>query len=776
MPQITSNFIFRSKSPNFERDSFKTFDEMINIPSSYMDEGHISFCEENGNHYIFKSANGQIGKDRWVQLTYPNIKDLENLPFIKQNIYVVDKFTDLTDTLARQLNQGDLVFVKQALSDDEDYNDHKIYYYNTYNSKDGIQSVDYQEGISGWFRQLIPDANNAVTKEELNEEFIKQGFVTKATLEQYQYATKSDISNLATKGELSGYASEEFVTNNYPTKSDLNDVKNEITSSLGNFVDSTRLESYATKSDIEQLATKTDIDDLQHNVDNKVLNLVSNENLDEKLSNYISKSEFPTIENSVTEEELVAALEPYAKKTDLNDYALKSEIPTIENSVTKDDLKPLENQIATISAATGSIQQSLDSFKEEVKDEYATHEYLDGHYVKGETFQNNVSITNTRLSNLEEQSEGNKQSLDSFKEEVENVYSTKSDLEEHISDFEAYKEEVEKTYAKPEDISSKLNTYAPSIEHQNRWVGSEYAGNLAGKTGKDIAKEAYSYNAVLDQMLFGEFTPTISTPSVNIELKENWNNEVSIDWYDKDKRIILVKAGSAGPDGADFFATNIKDAIITYPKGIDLASNFTNGLIPSTDEKQVSVGFCKVKDEDGNWEYYKKDNNIYHVPAILEEGEYRYYMAAYFQKGSPAINNDGLTIDEWNENFAVESEDYITIIASKPTYYNTKDGFAENPLQILKDNTEDYIELEPSCILDQSFKLPHKIKQLCIWNGLGGYAPVPMVYQKDDKGVLTENLVPAYFNESIDENGYYTYIYDSNENGHRGAIKIKVTF
>ena len=51
-----------------------------------------------------------------------------------------------------------------------------------------------------------------------------------------------------------------------------------------------------------------------------------------------------------------------------------------------------------------------------------------------------------------------------------------------------------------------------------------------------------------------------------------------------------------------------------------------------------------------------------------------------------------------------------------------------------------------------------------------------MVYQKDGDGLLTENLVPAYFSESVDENDYYTYIYNSNENGHRGEIKIKVTF
>ena len=31
MPQITSNFIFRSKAPNFERDSFDTLQAMRDV-------------------------------------------------------------------------------------------------------------------------------------------------------------------------------------------------------------------------------------------------------------------------------------------------------------------------------------------------------------------------------------------------------------------------------------------------------------------------------------------------------------------------------------------------------------------------------------------------------------------------------------------------------------------------------------------------------------------------------------------------------------------------
>lgn len=643
MPQIATNFILRSKLPNFERDSFQTFHDMETVDSSWIDEGHISYCYETGKHYRFNSNNGTLsGGDRWTELSL-NLSEVE----LPEYITYKDNITDLTDALADELPTGALVYV---IAD-------KQYYYNSKVHTNAIQNHDYIENGTGWFRPLNDES---ISREEIEE-----------------------------------------IKNSIPT--------------------------------IDHLASK------------------------EELSEYVKKGDLPSIEFDDS------ILEDYAKKEDLVD---------------------IENQIKTINSATGAISTDLDDYKKEVDSIYTKKDELNN-YVTYSEFQNNSSATINRVIKVETDIENinkdienikNSDLLDKYKEEVEETYSTKKELNDHISDFESYKEEVEKTYVKPEDISAKLNNYSPNVKHENRWIGSEYAGDLAGKTGKEIANEAYSYSAVLDEMLFGEYTPSISQPSVYVDIKPNWNGGLNIDWYDEENRIILVKSGSTGPDGADFIAKDVKDAIISYPKSIDLSTNFTTGLIPSTDEKQMSIGFCKVKDENGEWVYYKKENNIYHVPSTLDAGEYRYHYAAYFQKGSPALNNDGMTIAEWNENIAVESDDYITIIASKPTYYNTKDGFVENPLVLWTDNICDYMTLKPSCQIEQSFKLPRKIKELYIWNDISGYAKVPMVYQKDEEGKLTENLVPAYFTESSDENDYYTYIYDSMENGHRGEIKIKVIF
>ena len=667
MPQISSNFILRSKLPNFERDSFKSLEEMYTVQSSWMDEGHISYCQETGKHYIFRSENNTLtGADRWTQLDVPITIQPD------QSIISVSKLSDLIDELAKSLKTGSMVYVIED----------NAFFYNVYDQSKDIQTVDYLEGYSGWFKPLLEsfDLTAYTTKEYIEE----QGF-----LKEHQ-----NISHLATKESLDSYTTKEYIEEQGFLKE---------------------------HQDISHLAT---ID---------------------SLNEYAKLSDIPAMSDDVV------------KKDDLNDYAKQN------------DIDALGSQMATISAATGSIQSNLDGYKEEVDVVYAKKNELTD-YVKYSEFQNNTSTTIKRIVDVEQDINGLKDQMGI----IDDTYVQKTEFDTYKEEIEAYKEEVEATYAKPSDIASQLNTYAPSKDNANRWIGAECSGELLGQTGSEIANNAYSYSAVLDKMLFSAYNPEITSPSVEVDIKPTWNG--GNEWYDEEKRIILVKAGSIGPDGTDFVARNIQDAMISYPKGIELSNNFTNGLIPASDDRQSTVGFCKVKNENGEWEYYKKENNIYHVPSVLNEGEYRYYIAAYFQKGSPAINNYNLTIAEWNENVAVESNDYITIIASKPTYYNTKDGFVENKLKVWRDEIIDYMILAPTCQTPQAFKLPRKIKGLYIWNDISGYAQVPMVYQKDKNGLLTDSLIPAYFTESIDENNYYTYIYDSSNNGHRGEVKIKVIF
>lgn len=55
--KIGSNFTFQGQQPNFERDRFATKAAMKAFPETSIDDGHLSYCAEDGNTYQFKSAN-----------------------------------------------------------------------------------------------------------------------------------------------------------------------------------------------------------------------------------------------------------------------------------------------------------------------------------------------------------------------------------------------------------------------------------------------------------------------------------------------------------------------------------------------------------------------------------------------------------------------------------------------------------------------------------------------------------------------------------------------
>lgn len=67
---IGDNFKYQGKKPNFERDSFATKAEMKGFPEANVDEGHISFCEEDGKHYEFKAGNSvDTNTGKWREFT-----------------------------------------------------------------------------------------------------------------------------------------------------------------------------------------------------------------------------------------------------------------------------------------------------------------------------------------------------------------------------------------------------------------------------------------------------------------------------------------------------------------------------------------------------------------------------------------------------------------------------------------------------------------------------------------------------------------------------------
>ena len=54
---IGANFAYNGKLPNFERDSFESKAAMKAFDENSIDEGHLSYCKEDGNIYQYKFAN-----------------------------------------------------------------------------------------------------------------------------------------------------------------------------------------------------------------------------------------------------------------------------------------------------------------------------------------------------------------------------------------------------------------------------------------------------------------------------------------------------------------------------------------------------------------------------------------------------------------------------------------------------------------------------------------------------------------------------------------------
>lgn len=55
--KIGANFAYNGKLPNFERDSFETKAAMKAFNENNINEGHLSYCKEDGKTYQYKSAN-----------------------------------------------------------------------------------------------------------------------------------------------------------------------------------------------------------------------------------------------------------------------------------------------------------------------------------------------------------------------------------------------------------------------------------------------------------------------------------------------------------------------------------------------------------------------------------------------------------------------------------------------------------------------------------------------------------------------------------------------
>ena len=99
--QINNNFYYKGNQPNFERDQFKNLELMLSADERSLDNGHISYCEETGKHYVFNENNDiDVETGKWRLL----IENPENLDTNKQD--KTDNALDTTDkTVVGAINE-----------------------------------------------------------------------------------------------------------------------------------------------------------------------------------------------------------------------------------------------------------------------------------------------------------------------------------------------------------------------------------------------------------------------------------------------------------------------------------------------------------------------------------------------------------------------------------------------------------------------------------------------------------------------------------------------
>ena len=87
--QINNNFDYKGNQPNFERDQFETLELMRSADERSLDNGHISYCEETGKHYVFNENNAidvETGKWRLLIENPENLKSALDLKADKSEL------------------------------------------------------------------------------------------------------------------------------------------------------------------------------------------------------------------------------------------------------------------------------------------------------------------------------------------------------------------------------------------------------------------------------------------------------------------------------------------------------------------------------------------------------------------------------------------------------------------------------------------------------------------------------------------------------------------
>jgi hypothetical protein len=354
---------------------------MAAVQSSWIDEGHISYCEQTGKHYRFDSTNGEK-MERWIELlSDENIRKYFTPP--TQDIFIVGSVSDLTDDLATgstkvtgqdgkptAISLGKLVYVK----------DNNKFYYNAYDQGKGIQYNDYLENHSGWFHPLI---SNKDFESYVSNKFIEYGYCTVEV-------DKDDNSKFIIKSKADTFLTEAVLGTALQTNSYLNSKFDDyasivnIGSHISLFFDQS---AFDTENNKYKFATESDLEEIK-------TDYLQSSQLDDAISQLGSDSLFKT--TYATKDELgLDDVQPSKGEegySSVIDYITKT-YATIEY---------LNNEIGNLNLNDLDTRLEASTY---LSSTYATKEYVDETFVKKDSDSEGGSGTNdevtTQISQLQ---------------------------------------------------------------------------------------------------------------------------------------------------------------------------------------------------------------------------------------------------------------------------------------------------------------------------------------------------------------------------------------
>jgi hypothetical protein len=196
MPQIFSNFVFKSTEPNFERDSFDTLDDMKKMPKDFMDVGHIVYCKGEKAHYVYMGENNE---------KYP--KNVDSGYFYPLTTLIANEINEKNSLHTFEININD---IKDAI---KNTNDNIQVACEEFNDKINEVNADiprYMSDLTNNINCLTPENSSPISENELTPDTLVYLAVNNNGNMVWKHISLQQLSNYLNGLTYAGYMDDDF--------------------------------------------------------------------------------------------------------------------------------------------------------------------------------------------------------------------------------------------------------------------------------------------------------------------------------------------------------------------------------------------------------------------------------------------------------------------------------------------------------------------------------------------------------------------------------------